>query len=271
MSLDWGETKNNTSRLDLGTGPDGEVAEMTLVAWVWQGTIAADSFPAIFSSGTANDWRWHIETAGSLTNAMVYIRRHATRDVGADGPNNTLTSGQWSYAAVIDFGTTAGGCEFWTGDESTVVSEVGSYQFREADPAGAVTTTSSQTKLIGSNNSTQGWEGKIAFLAKFDDSLTEQQLKSIQFNPVAGSLAISTLANIWLPGMHGVTNVYDFLGTDDGTAGGTALNIAENPAARLTFPSFARGGAFFTPLALNNDRVSAMHFQRHYEPVAVGV
>ena len=240
MSLQISATERHTSRVNFGSTSIGQSTEVTVACWCRCTDLS--NFCVLAgprdNSGWEAELRWHFFVNGSGN--FGYNRTYTGDNMAAlTSASSVISDGStWQFVAFVDYGTSAGP-KSYLGDETTVVVDDTT---SPTTPTSALRTGSKPFSLYNSGRSdlTEGFAGDIAFFAVFDTALEIADMKAMQFNPVGFSLANhANLEALYVPGVGGTSNVYDWSGNGlNSTSITGTLTYEDNPPANFQFAPF---------------------------------
>lgn len=266
MPLDWGDTAGNANGVDLGLNVRDDTAECTMVGWFRLNTLTDLQFPRIYIAGADN-----LEILATFKTLESYRlrfeRTYSSVRLVCRSADDGIAPNIWQFFAVVDHGPTVLP-RMYVGTRGTMATEVG-YSTQTAG-TGTVSDTSSLASMLGNRDTlNSGWRGRLGSVAIYRRAFTLYELKLIQRNPLA---YIDLCNGLWLPGRRGQrTFVRDETRWgNNGTGNNANLVPVQGQPVVPGFDFRKLHLPLATPFLLNNKRISSMHFQRHYEPIAVG-
>lgn len=255
----------------------------TIMAWVFMSSTAVPDFtyPVIGgwqgSGGNSGPQLRMHHNNGSNIKRLNIITPFATTSKNRISANNTLVANAWNFVAGYDTNpkntSSTQTQAIMKGDLTTAASATTYVNNQDGSGAQDYIPAEYRTFVIGSQPfTTQNWCGRVSMVCYLPFAATQAQIQKCQFDfNYALQLAKQRPGGLFfLPGADG-GNVYRDLasGLDVYMTGtqGVDTNIWPRHAFKGDVMDVSNNSRI--PL-LSNKRISSMHFERHYEPVAVG-
>lgn len=172
---------NGTSEsIDCGVADnlDGPWGAVTCWAWIYPVSYGGANAGRIIAKGGPAAFTMNNNGAPTVNSFGIFVG-YDTTATEAYGPNGTPPLSQWSFVAAA-WSPGTGGPRLYTGDESTALSEVGSYQSRLQEVGTGLDLSALNAYLGDRGTGDRFFEGRIGPCGAVLAALTLAQLEVLR-------------------------------------------------------------------------------------------
>ena len=192
-----------------------DLTNPTVLTWIYP-TVSDTNYRAIVSKlDTGDSLGWGIRMTdiwdSSAPESINVVRVTDAGNKFSETVQDVMVLSAWNFIGVV-FQSPGTEDDIYRGDLTTLATKqtIGKSNVRAG--ASVLSDAAEAFRLAAtSDNTTNQYRGRIAFVAVFDAQLTLAQIQAIQYRPI-NSMTHSSCVLLVFPGLHGASTVPDFSG-----------------------------------------------------------